>query len=336
MKIDMENWIASVIDSSQRIAVPIMTHTGIEMLGHKVIDAVTDGQLHYQAVKILSEKYPSAASSVIMDLTVEAEAFGSQIHFSENEVPSVLGRLVSNRDEIEQLQIPSLEVARVPEYIHANRLIATEAIKPVLSGCIGPYSLAGRLFDMSEIMMAMYIEPDSVKLLLNKCTDFIKRYCTALKQAGANGVLIAEPAAGLLSNEACIEFSSVYVKEIVDEIQDDNFSIILHNCGNTGQCTDAMVYTGAVGYHFGNGIDMVEALEQCPKNALVLGNIDPVSIMKMASPEEVYQQTTLLLTRTAAYSNFVLSTGCDTPPEIPLKNIEMFYNALNDYNLQIK
>ena len=113
----------------------------------------------------------------------------------------------------------------------------------------------------------MYIEPDSVKLLLNKCTDFIKRYCTALKQAGANGVLIAEPAAGLLSNEACIEFSSVYVKEIVDEIQDDNFSIILHNCGNTGQCTDAMVYTGAVGYHFGNGIDMVEALEQCPKNA---------------------------------------------------------------------
>ena len=336
MEINMKNWIASVIGCPERIAVPIMTHTGIELLGHQVIDAVTDGRLHYQAIRILAEKYPSAASSVIMDLTVEAEAFGSQIHFSDHEVPSVLGRLVSSREEIEQLQVPSLEAARVPEYIKANRLVATEATRPVLSGCIGPYSLAGRLYDMSEIMMAMYIEPESVKLLISKCTEFIRKYCLALKQAGANGVVIAEPAAGLLSNDACLEFSSVYVKEIVDEVQDDRFAVILHNCGNTGQCTDAMVYTGAAGYHFGNGIDMVETLERCPKDVLVMGNIDPVSVLKMASPEMVYQQTTDLLDRTSAYPNFVLSSGCDTPPEVPLKNIEMFYKALNDYNQQTK
>ena len=34
MKIDMKNWIASVIASPQRVAVPIMTHSGIELLGH--------------------------------------------------------------------------------------------------------------------------------------------------------------------------------------------------------------------------------------------------------------------------------------------------------------
>ena len=336
MEINMKNWIASVIDSPQRIAIPIMTHTGIEMLGRRVIDAVTDGQLHYQAINTLAENYPSAASSVIMDLTVEAEAFGSQIHFSDDEVPSVLGRLVSNRDEIEQLKIPSLETGRVPEYIKANRLVAAKATRPVLSGCIGPYSLAGRLYDMSEIMMAMYIEPDSIKILISKCTAFIKKYCMALNPAGANGIVIAEPAAGLLSNDACLEFSSMYVKEIVDEVQDDHFSVILHNCGNTGQCTDAMVYTGAAGYHFGNSIDMVETLERCPKDALVMGNIDPVSVLKMASPEEVYQRTSDLLNRTSGYANFVLSSGCDTPPEVPLKNIEMFYKALNDYNMQRK
>ncbi|HIU55849.1 MAG TPA: uroporphyrinogen decarboxylase family protein [Candidatus Gallibacteroides avistercoris] len=336
MKRNMKDWIASVIASKQRIAIPIMTHSGIELIGRTVYDAVTNGEIHYQAIQILSEKYPSAASSVIMDLTVEAEAFGAQVYFSENEIPSIVGRLVSTPEEIEKLKIPSLNTARLPEYIKATRLMAANASKPVLAGCIGPYSLSGRLYDMSEMMMAMYIDPDSIRLLLSKCTEFITSYCLALKDAGANGVFMAEPAAGLLSNEDCMEFSSRYIKQIVDAVQDDSFSVFLHNCGNTGQCTKAMVYTHAAGYHFGNGIDMVSALNECPKDGLVMGNIDPVSVFKMASPQQVYEQTSQLLADTAAYPNFVLSSGCDTPPEIPFTNITTFYQALNDYNATLK
>ena len=74
-------------------------------------------------------------------------------------------------------------------------------------------------------------------------------------------------------------------------MQDDHFTVILHNCGNTGHCTKAMVATGAAAYHFGNKIDMLAALEECPSNALVLGNLDPVGIFRQATAEEVYRQT---------------------------------------------
>lgn len=332
MKINMNEWIASVISSKERVAIPIMTHSGIEIIGKTVKDAVTDGVVHYEAIMALAEKYPSAASSVIMDLTVEAEAFGADIVFSDHEVPNIVGRLVSTVEDIDKLVVPSLEVGRVKQYLKANALVARNSTKPVFSGCIGPYSLAGRLFDMSEIMMAIYIEPDTIKKLLDKCTQFITIYCKALKEVGVNGVLIAEPAAGLLSNEACLEFSSVYVRRIIEALQDDSFSVILHNCGNVGQCTDAMVATGAAGYHFGNAIDMVETLKRCPSNVLVMGNIDPVGIFKMAAPETIYEQTLQLLNATSEYANFVLSSGCDTPPRVPFENIDMFYKALNDYN----
>lgn len=336
MKVNMKEWIQSIINSNERVALPIITHSGIEMLGQKVLDAVTDGEIHFQAVKLLAEKYPSIASSVIMDLTVEAEAFGAEIYFSPNEVPSVIGRLVCDVESVQSLKIPSLDTARIPVYIKANELIAANSVKPVISGCIGPYSLAGRLYDMSEIMMAMYIEPECIKLLLDKCTEFILNYCKALKKARANGVLIAEPAAGLLSNEACKEFSSEYVKRIVDEVQDEDFVVFLHNCGNRGQCTEAMVYTGAAGYHFGNSIDMLQVLVDCPEDVLVMGNLDPVSLFKMSTAEQVYSATMELLEKTTAFPNFVLSSGCDTPPEVPFENIEMFYKALKDYNCNLK
>ena len=197
---------------------------------------------------------------------------------------------------------------------------------------IGPYSLAGRLYDMSEIMMLIYINPEAANTLLHKCTDFIIRYCMALKATGVNGVVMAEPAAGLLSNEDCLQYSSVFVKEIVEKVQDDHFTVVLHNCGNTGNCTQAMVYTGAAAYHFGNKINMEEALKEVPADALAMGNLDPVSLFKMSSPEEMKKATLQLLEATAAYPNFVLSSGCDIPPYTPLANINAFYTALEEFN----
>lgn len=329
----MNKFIKQLLDSDKRIAIPIMTHPGIEAIGKKVFDAVTNGEVHYQAIRNVTETYNTAACTVIMDLTVEAEAFGCTISMPEHEVPSVTGRLVYDEESVNRLQVPSLSVGRMPEYLKANRL-AIENIKDksVLSGCIGPFSLAGRLYDMSEIMVGIYIEPDVIKTLLDKCTAYITAYCKELKSLGATGVIMAEPAAGLLSNDDCQEYSTVYVKQIVEAVQDENFTVILHNCGNKGQCTQAMIDSGAAALHFGNAVDMVATLEQCPSDLIVMGNIDPVGILKQASSEDVYRITSDLLTKTVGYKNFVISSGCDMPPLVPEANIKAFYKAVADFN----
>ncbi|MDX9749436.1 MAG: uroporphyrinogen decarboxylase family protein, partial [Paludibacter sp.] len=221
----MKSWINQQIASNQRISIPIMTHPGIEMIGKSVKEAVQNGVIHAEAIKKLAEVYPSAATTVIMDLTLEAEAFGCQIEFQENDMPHILGRLVSSAEEIEALKVPDLTAGRMQEYLTANRLTVEMGLdKPVLAGVIGPFSLAGRLYDVSEIMMACYMEPEAIQLLLDKCTEFIILYCRELKAIGCSGVVVAEPAAGLLSNEDCQTFSSVYVKRLVDELQDNSFT----------------------------------------------------------------------------------------------------------------
>lgn len=328
----MSAWAKQILNSSKRVAIPIMTHPGIEAIGKRVIDAVMDGNVHYEAIKSISDNYSTIACTVIMDLTVEAEAFGATVRMTDNEIPNITGRLVCDMDSIEQLSIPDLSQGRIPEYLKANSLAVNNVGKPVLSGCIGPFSLAGRLYDMSEIMMGIYIEPDAIQLLLRKCTDFIISYCRKLKAIGATGVVIAEPAAGLLSNDDCYAFSSVFIRSIVKAVQDESFSVILHNCGNKGQCTQAMLDTDAVALHFGNAVDMIEVLKSSPDDRLIMGNIDPVGVFKQASAETVYDVTLKLLESTSKYKNFVLSSGCDIPPMVSKENILAFYKALDDFN----
>lgn len=331
MNMNMNKWAIDVLNSHHRLAIPIMTHPGIDMIGKNVKDAVTNGQIHADAIIALNRKYPADGVTAIMDLTVEAEAFGADVKLCENEVPSVIGRLVTNYKEVENLEIPSLQSKRVPEYLKANAIVAQSIIdKPSFGGAIGPFSLAGRLFDMTEIMMGIYTVPNTINLLLEKCTIFLKEYIKAIKEQGMNGVMIAEPAAGLLSNEDALTYSSKYIKEIVDELQDESFIIVLHNCGNTGHCTESMVKTGAKALHFGNKIDMVETLDKVPSDVIVMGNLDPVGLFKQATPGQMLAATKILLKRTEMYRNFIISSGCDTPPGVSEANIEAFYSALNN------
>ena len=339
---NMKQWVADVIRRREVTAIPITTHPGIELNGHTVREAVSSGDVHANAVSTLAQRYPSAAACTIMDLTTEAEAFGAEIAFSDNAVPTVVGHLLPNVESIYQLKVPSLSAGRIPQYLRAN-LLAAKAVnrlqesagglfRPLLSGCIGPFSLAGRLYDMSEIMVLIYEHPDAAHTLLSKCTDFIERYCQALKLTGAHGVVMAEPAAGLMSNDDCRMFSSQYVKRIVERVQDDDFIVVLHNCGNTGQCTQAMAETGAAAYHFGNKCRMEEVISEVPPTALAMGNIDPVGVFKDGTPEQVREAVTDLLDRMKDHPNFVLSSGCDTPPHTPLANIDAFFEALDAWN----
>lgn len=329
----MKQWVADIIHQKEVAAIPVMTHPGIEQNGNTVREAVSNGKVHADAVVKLTQNYRSVAACTIMDLTTEAEAFGAEIAFSDEAVPAVVGHMLTDVKSINDLQVPSLKAGRIPQYLKAN-LLAARAIqdRPVFAGCIGPFSLAGRLYDMSGIMMLIYENPDAAHTLLAKCTQFIEKYCEALKLTGVNGVLMAEPAAGLLSNDDCKAFSSAYVKYIVNKVQDDHFIVVLHNCGNTGHCTEAMVETGAAAYHFGNKCRMEEVIKEVPKDALAMGNLDPVSIFKDGTPAQMREATLDLLEKMREYPNFVLSSGCDTPPHTPIENVNAFFEALNEWN----
>jgi uroporphyrinogen decarboxylase len=71
-----------------------------------------------------------------------------------------------------------------------------------------------------------------VETVLEKVTLFLIEYAKAFKEAGANGIMMAEPAAGLLSPSLIEEFSNPYVQRIREAVEDDNFLFVYHNCGN--------------------------------------------------------------------------------------------------------
>ena len=324
----MKSWLNDVACNVKK-AFPILSFPCVSLLGTTVRELISDSSLQAKGMKLVADKTDSLASVSFMDLSVEAECFGAKIIISDDEVPTVKGRLINDMDEAEALAVPPVRCGRTSLYIDAIKNAAEEITdRPIFAGMIGPFSLAARLLDVSEIMIDCYDDPDMVHLVLEKATEFLTEYAKAYKAAGANGIVMAEPVSGLLSPSLEAEFSAPYVKKIVDAVQDDEFLLVYHNCGpNTPLMVDSLLSFGAAAYHFGNAVSMKDMLDKFPKNIPVMGNLDPAGVLRLATPDEVKAKTLELLRECSSYPNFILSSGCDIPPLTPWENIKAFFEA---------
>lgn len=330
---NMKQWLEDLKTAPVKKAMPVLSFPSIQLLNIGVKELISSSELQAQGMKLVADRTDAAASVSMMDLSIEAEAFGATIKVADDEVPAVIGHIVENQEQAEALVVPPVGAGRTSTYIEAiGKACKLITDRPVFAGVIGPFSLAGRLLDVSEAMIYCYDDPDMVHTVLEKVTDFLVGYIRAYKEVGAHGVVIAEPLAGLLTPALNAEFSVPYVKRIVDELQDENFIIIYHNCGGgTIQMIEGILSIGAGAYHFGNAIDMTEMVKHIPVDTVVMGNIDPAAQFRNGTPESMREATLSLLEACHVYPNFVISSGCDIPPLSRWENIDAFFAAVSEF-----
>ncbi|MEN6420195.1 MAG: uroporphyrinogen decarboxylase family protein [Clostridiaceae bacterium] len=327
------DWLNALKTAPKKQAIPILSFPSVSLLGINVQELIQSDELQARGMKEISQRVPSGASVSMMDLSVEAEAFGSAVRFDPMEVPAVMNIIVHNEAEARALEVPPVGAGRTGLYIEAIKN-AAQLIqdRPVFAGMIGPFSLSGRLLGVSETLLYCYDDPELVELVMEKATRFLTEYALAYKQTGALGVVIAEPLTGLLSPALAEEVSHPFVKKIIKAVQDENFIVVYHNCGDSAsKMVESLVKLGARAYHFGNKANMLEVMRQLPPEIIGMGNVDPSSQFRNGTPQSIYESTTNLLRACGQYRNFVPSSGCDIPPATPWENIESFFAAVEDF-----
>ena len=102
-----------------------------------------------------------------------------------------MGKIVETQEDADALQVPEVGAGRTGECVEGIRkALMLINDRPVFANCTGPFSMAGRLMDVNEILLQCIEEPEIVHTVLEKCTEFSLKYIKALKAAGAHGVII--------------------------------------------------------------------------------------------------------------------------------------------------
>ncbi len=328
---NMDLWIREQIVTQDKKAMPLLSYPSVQQLFITVNDLVNSSSEMALGVRLIADRYNMPFATTYMDLSIEAEAFGANCTYHTNDIPTITGRLISNEEQAKELPVPEIGAGRTGKVLRAlGKTLTLVNDRPVFANCAGPFSMAGRLMDVNDILLMTYEDPDAVHAVLEKCTQFLLKYIKAMKEMGANGVIMAEPLAGLMSPSSMEEFSSDYIRRIIDELQDRNFAFCYHNCSNAiERKVDAVIATGAKMFHFGDKADMWALLNALPKDVIVMGNISPSAVFLCDSTDKMAQDTQTLLRKCMVFENFMISSGCDIPAATPLENIDKFFEVIN-------
>ena len=97
MKRNMKQWVADTIAAPVKQATPVLSFPAVQLMGITVRDLISSSDLQAKGMKMVADKVASGASVSLMDLSVEAECFGSTIRVTDDEVPTVIRVTVMER-----------------------------------------------------------------------------------------------------------------------------------------------------------------------------------------------------------------------------------------------
>ncbi len=307
---------------------PLMGFPGAQLSGTTIKENLEDAATQVESLKSLYERYSPAAMFTMMDLTLEAEALGLRLLKPEDASYTVLEHPIEKEADLLKLKIPNpAKDARMPMVLDVVKRMHESFACLNIAYIVGPYTLAGLLNGASRVIKNVLKKPEFLKELLEITTIVIEEYAQALINAGADALCILEPTATLLSPAQFDEFSGVYVKRITDKCK---APVILHICGNTTRIINNMVLTKVDGLSLDSMVNFAEVKEMIPENMILMGNLDPVSMIAYGEKDVVKKNIRELLGVMKDKKNFVLSTGCDLPKDADLDNIQLMFELAKE------
>ena len=126
MKQDMKKWVEELKNTKEKKGFLVLSFPAIQKMGITVKELVSSSDLQAEAMKIVADSTPEALASVsMMDLSLEAEAFGSSVRFADDEVPTIIGSIVNSEEEAEAFLEDCMAVVvdslkEVREYFEEN------------------------------------------------------------------------------------------------------------------------------------------------------------------------------------------------------------------------
>ena len=182
---NMDLWVREQIATQDKKAAPLLSYPATQLLFISVEDLVKNPNEMALGVRLIADRYNMPFASTYMDLSVEAEAFGANCVYHKDDIPTITGQLIETQEQADALEIPEIGAGRtgiVLEGLKKALMIVKD--RPVFANCTGPFSMAGRLMDVNEILLKTYEEPEAVHMVLEKCTQFLLEYIGAMKKLG--------------------------------------------------------------------------------------------------------------------------------------------------------
>jgi MtaA/CmuA family methyltransferase len=259
-------------------------------------------------------------------MTIEAEGLGAEVGLGSRESePRVNNYAMEVMTELDRLTPFDPSAGRAGVCAEAIRILKKSAPHlPVIANLSGPISIATSVIDPLLYYRAMRLDMAATHRLTRHCTDVLAAFGTALIEAGADVICIADPSATgeIIGRAAFAEFAVPYLNELTGFFREwFGVPTIVHICGNVKSLGSALSSLSAAAVSVDAMVGIGTLRELAPGKA-TMGNVSTF-LLEQGDPEQLDKASR----RCLAEGVNILAPACGISPRTPVANIRAVAEA---------
>jgi MtaA/CmuA family methyltransferase len=321
--------ILAMIEGKAVDCLPLMPITmmfAADRAGVPYYQYATNYQVLVEAQRRTAEEFDFDYVSCISDPAREAADCGAAIRYFDNQPPAIdeaHARLAVKTD-LAALTIPDpLAAGRMHDRVQAAALFRQRVGNDkLIEGWIeGPCAEAADLRGINALMMDFYEDPAFVVDLFEFVVPMELRFARAQVEAGVDLMGVGDAAASLVGPRLYEEFVWPYEKKLVNGLREMGVRVRLHICGNTRPILEGMGKLGCDIVDLDWMVPIEEARQAMGPVPVLLGNLDPVAVLRNGAPETVHDA--IAECHRQAGPRYIVGAGCEVVRDTPLENIHV-------------
>jgi uroporphyrinogen decarboxylase len=295
------------------------------LAGVPIGEYVRDGELLARCQLQALARYGYDAVFALMDTSVETEALGSRLACRADSYPYVEQYALADAWELDRLAVPDPALSgRMPELLKAARILRREVGDEVLIvGCVlGPMTLATQLMGAEKALFCAADEPEQFGRVLDFAAEVVVSFGLAQLAAGVHLPMVFDPAASpaVIPPQFFREFELPRLKRLFAAFKSAGaLAGWLHIAGPAETIYPYYPEAGVEIANLDYCVDPLRARQILPTTCLD-GNLKPLSFVE-ATANDIAAESARLLEMFSPRGGFILSSGCEIPPESKPENV---------------
>lgn len=260
--------------------------------------------------------------STMSDPYRECFDFGAKVHYREDDLPVCEAPLLLEAGDYRKLSSwDPMQSVRMLDRIRAIELFRQNDGEqyPILGWVEGAWAEFCDLTTVSEGMMMLFDEPETVAEALSVITEQEIRCAKAQLAVGADIIGIGDAVASLISLQQYRDTVMPFEKRMIDAIHAAGGKVKLHICGNITHLLPDMVNLGADIVDIDYMVDYDHAMQLARGKCSICGHINPAAVILQGSVADVEEATRFCLAHGTPTS--LVSSGCEVPKMTPVENM---------------
>jgi uroporphyrinogen decarboxylase len=261
--------------------------------------------------------------TVMSDPYAEAEAFGIQVEYPENDLPKDVGGHATDVAAASLLEPYAISgnrrlENRIEEIREFSRRVGDRLF--IVGWVEGPIAEYADLRTASKAALDLYDAPEAVHRTMDVIVASAKVFIEAQVDAGAHCIGIGDAFASQIGPTFYDEFVFARERAMVEHIHANGALAKLHICGDTTPILPRMLQTGADIVDVDHMVGTMSVIAKEMAEAQVLcGKCDPVSVVQDGTTERIEAEVAKDIAE--ADGRCIVSAGCEITPGTSEENM---------------